>query len=203
MYLPRPVLEEVKDRDSYNNLSFEEYVRGMVRLISATYETDDATALLLGHLEMVAADAAEFKWESVRKFSNQCFDKADRREMSWRADVKIREIRIKNSWIGGPKKTGGAEPCHAFNTDGCDENDGHMERGFKARHCCTICWYVAGLKECTHPASKCNRRGELNQKQTNVNRHQGQFKHTQYQKNKTGGPHGGEPHSMEKGAAKN
>ena len=34
-------------------------------------------------------------------FSNACFDKADRREMSWRSEDEIRVLRIKNSWIRG------------------------------------------------------------------------------------------------------
>ena len=202
MYLPRPVLEEVKERDSYDNLSYQEFVWGMVRLIKSTHKADDATALLLSHLEMVAEDAARFKWESVRDFSNACFDKADRREMSWRDGTQIRDFRIKNSWISGPRAPAVPEPCHAFNVDTCDKQDGHQERGFKARHRCAICWMVAGLKECTHAAKFCNRKGEMTQKQGGYNNARGTYKQSQYNK-KSGGNAAPEAQASDRGHPKN
>ena len=206
MYLTREVLEDVKDRVSYDKLSYQEYVWGIVRLIISTHKKDDTTGLLLNHLEMVAEDAVEFKWESVRAFSNACFDKADRKELTWRSEVKIREQRIKHSWISGPKVAPQPTPCHNFNVQTCDKEDGHEEGGIKARHRCALCWFAVGLKECTHPARLCNRKAGLSQRQGNNSyapQGQGGYKHNQYQKNKGGQGSNTDSLSKEKSHPKN
>ena len=204
MYLPRPFLEEIKERDSYDNLKYEEFVWGMIRLINATHKGDNPTSSLLAHLEMVAEDAAQFKWESVRKFSNACFDKTDRREMTWKSHDQVREQRIKNSWIGGPRQGLISMPCDSFNTDTCEKSDGHIEGGVRARHRCAICWYAAGLKECTHASRYCNRKNDLSRKQDNSNSGYGQGGYKRpYYKGRDRPQSGGDTVKGDKGQAKN
>ena len=176
---------------------------GLTRLILSTYKPDDIAALLLSHLEMVAEDAIQYKWDSVRTFSNECFDKADRKEMTSRSDAKIREQRIKKWWISGPKPSAQATPCHSFNLDNCDEEDGHEQGGVKAQHRCAVCWFAVGLKECTHPAKLCNRRSNLNQRHSNRTYGQGGYKHNGYQKNKPAQASGPESGPKERSYVKN
>ena len=186
MFLPRPILEEVQNRESYDDLSFPEYLIGLVKLMMTTHKEDDATTLLLNHLIMVADDATKFKWEAVRSFTNSCFDRAARSEITWRSKDDIREERIKLSWIAGPRPAPQPQPCHAFNTEGCNKEDKHVEGSAIMRHRCAVCWHAAGLYECTHTANRCNRREELGQKQTRPKQgvagtqYTGSFRHNQY-----------------------
>ena len=186
MLLPRSILEQVQDRESYDDLSFEEYVLGLAHIISSTHKGDDATTLLLNHLKMVAEDTTKFKWGAVRAFTNSCFDKAARSELTWRSKDEIRDERMKLSWIAGTRSPPQPQPCHAFNTVGCSKEDRHVEGDAIMRHRCTICWHAAGLYECTHAAHRCNRREELGQKQNRyksvapTGQSTSHFKHNQY-----------------------
>ena len=140
MFLPRPILSKVKERDSADDLSFQEYVWGMSRLIMHVHKHDDAVALLLNHIACVAEDTLKFNWEDVRCFSNTCFDRAERKEITWRDREEIKDERIKLSWISGPKMPRVNQPCHAFNTEGCDKPDRHESDNIIFRHRCAVCW---------------------------------------------------------------
>ena len=186
MYQLRDTLLDVKDRDCYDDLSYPEYVFGLVRLISTLHKKNDGVRWLLDHFLMVSEDATKFSWENVRDFTNSCFDKVDRREMTWRSGQLIRDERIKLAWISGAKPKAEPAPCHLFNTGTCDKEDGHVEGNIIMKHRCAVCWYGAGLKECTHLLQDCNKRKGIHQRQengtsTHGNNHGGgYYKHNQF-----------------------
>ena len=146
MYQLRPKLYEIKDRDCFDNLSYEEYVFGLVRLISSLHKKDDSAKCLLNHFLQVAEDATKYSWEGVHEFTNACFDKVDRKEFTWRCRELIRDERIKLSWIAGAKPKPEPQPCNLFNVGTCTKEDGHVEGDTIMRHRCVICWYAADLK---------------------------------------------------------
>ena len=190
MYQLRPTLFAIKDRECFDHLSYEEYVFGMVKLISTLYKKDDRVRCLLDHLLMVAEDAIKFSWEGVREFTNSCFDKVDRKEMTWRSRELIRDERIKLAWISGPKQKKDPRPCHLFNTATCDKDDGHIEGDAPLKHRCMVCWYGANLKECTHSLHTCNKKALIQKPQGNSGSYApqggaGSYKHNQY-KSKAG-----------------
>ena len=78
MFLERVVLEEVKKRDSYDRLSKEEYFCGMAAMIREKSDPSVMVYHLIKHMAMVAEDALEHSWESVRKWSNMVFDKVEK-----------------------------------------------------------------------------------------------------------------------------
>ena len=186
MFLPRHVLLKVQDRDSYDDLSFEEYVWGMCGIISMVHKRDDAAKLLVDHLLSTAEDASQYDWEAVRNFTNVCFDKVERGDMSWQSREEIREQRIKFSWITGARNMDEPQPCHAFNTSVCDKEDRHIENKTLKRHRCAVCWYGLDLRECTHAAKNCGKRHNLSYKATS-NHAAGphtSYRHKEYQKPK-------------------
>ena len=168
MYLPRDILVKIKERDSYDQLTYVEYMLGYANMLMDTNLSAPVIKQLTAHMAMVAKDATRYGWAAVLEFSNKCFDAVEVGDIKWDDREEVRELRMFYSWVPGSRQSKEGKPCYDYQEGACAQKDAHDDGAGPRRHRCAVCWYGADLYECKHPASTCGKRADI--KYTHANR---------------------------------
>ena len=180
MYLPRDILIKVKDRESYDQLTYGEYMLGYANMLMDNELGAPLLKSLTSHLAMVTKDATRYAWSAVIEFSNRCFDAVEVGDIEWHDREDVRELRMFYSWVPTARISKEGRPCLDYQDGSCDQKDAHDDGAGPRRHRCVVCWYGADLYECKHPATACGKRADI--KYTHASRYRSQRDSRQKQK---------------------
>jgi len=155
----------------YDDLTIEEFVLGMVRIIRLPEVTAVERAARLLHLENIMVSALVYQWGPVRSMYAAALEAIQYGDLTWNfsyAALKERELHpghLLRVHSTPDQTTRPDEPCRNWNYRGCERP------GCQYQHICAPC--MAHYQETAyHRALECPRRKEYIQQSTQNQRYQ-------------------------------
>ena len=165
--LPPDLRIKAKARRSRRDMTFPEYVCGMLNMIAKATPPKSEIHSAITHVAQVAQDAAGYTWSAVREWSQACLTYIADGKDKWvhETDLFARE-RTRLSWIKGKPPQEVRVPCQPHNADKCEERATHYSEGKTWVHGCGVCVYASsddmGLQAaCTHNVRTCRKKASL------------------------------------------
>ena len=165
--LPPDLKTKARARRSRRDLTFPEYMCGLLSMIAKCAPPESQINSAINHAAQVAQDAAGYTWSAVREWSQTALTHLEEGKDDWvnQTGLIARE-RTRLSWIKGKPPQEVKIPCHAHNTDKCNERATHFSEGKTWVHGCAVCVYasnddVVAANATNHTVRTCRRKASV------------------------------------------
>ena len=165
--LPPDLRSKARARRSRRDMTFPEYMCGMLSMIAKCAPPDSQVQAAITHAAQVAQDAAGYTWAAVREWSQTALTHVEDGKDDWvdQTGLIARE-RTRLSWIKGKPPQEVKIPCHAHNTDKCNERATHYSEGKTWVHGCAVCVYAGAddsvsTNAANHTVRTCRRKSNI------------------------------------------
>ena len=155
-HLPPDLKVMAGERRSRRDLTFPEYMCGILNMVLPTLDPVSDVHAMLKHASHVAQDAVTLPWPAVRQWARACFAHLEEGKVTWHDNEVFTNDRTRLSWIQGRQQAEHLRaPCVDFNADQCKEKKTHSAEGRTWVHACATCFYITSEEKSTHAAPAC------------------------------------------------
>ena len=154
-FLPRRAAR--KAREASYELTFEEHLTGLARMVLSEPDRISTTAILT-HIAEITEDSLTHPWSAVSDWSNTIIDLIAEEKITWQDLPIIQAERMKLCWtLPLPEEVVVILPCHKWNRAACGEKESPHASSIKSlllEHVCAVC-YATKEDRNTHQARNC------------------------------------------------
>ena len=171
-----------RERATLGELTFPEYMYGLLKLHDAPVTPVPDRAHLRLHMAAIAADASRYQWDGLREWSEAVIAEITFGDWVWSDAWKIEMKRVElatrvlidvstplqNAAQPGNKREAPAvvdlspqllaarpaPPCAQFNAGVCKQKGDHVDGGFRRLHICSLC-LSQQCRARSHPECRC------------------------------------------------